>query len=138
VKQAVKIPVIANGDIRSATDAKAALAASGADGVMVGRAAQGRPWAMAEIATEVFGAPAPDVPEGAALTEMIARHYEDMLSFYGRVLGPRVARKHLGWYMDRAGTPGTLRKAILTEGNPLKVLRLLPEVFVTGPETVAA
>jgi tRNA-dihydrouridine synthase B len=49
---------------------------------------------------------------------MIAGHYEDMLSFYGRVLGPRVARKHLGWYMDGAGTPGPLRKAILTEADP--------------------
>jgi tRNA-dihydrouridine synthase B len=103
----VSIPVIANGDICTADDdARAALAASGADGVMVGRGAQGRPWALAEIAAEVFGAPAPDVPEGADLTAMIARHYEDMLSFYGRVLGPRVARKHLGWYMDGAGTPG--------------------------------
>jgi tRNA-dihydrouridine synthase B len=75
-------------------------------GVMVGRGAQGRPWALAEIAAAVFGAPAPMSPKARTLTDDVARHYEDMLSFYGRVLGPRVARKHLGWYMDGAGTPG--------------------------------
>ena len=97
--------MIANGDIRSCEDAGAALAASRADGVMVGRGAQGRPWALAGIAAALFGAPAPAIPEGADRADMVADHYEDMLSFYGRVLGPRVARKHLGWYMDEVGTP---------------------------------
>jgi tRNA-dihydrouridine synthase B len=59
-----------------------------------------------------------------------------MLSFYGRILGPRVARKHLGWYMDGAGTPRGLRKAILTEADPRRVLRLLSDAI--GPDAGAA
>jgi nifR3 family TIM-barrel protein len=138
VRAAVSIPVIANGDIRGPADAKAARAASGAVGVMVGRAAQGRPWVLAEIAAALHGGPAPDVPYGRALADMVGRHYEDMLSFYGPTLGVRVARKHLGWYMDAAGTPGVSRKALLTESDPAAVLRRLPEALDVAPEAAAA
>lgn len=126
VRRAVRIPVLANGDITGAAAARAALAASGADGVMVGRGAQGRPWLPALIAHEVFGAPAPRIPRGAALADMVAGHYEAMLSFHGTALGARVARKHLGWYMEAAGTPATLRAGILTAESPAEVLRRLP------------
>ena len=129
VKEAVSVPVIANGDIVDTATAGQALAASGADGVMVGRGAQGRPWVLAEIAAALFGAPAPDIPRGAALAEMVAAHYEEMLSFYGEDLGLRVARKHLGWYMDDAGTPGDLRRLIQTSRDPKEVLARLPEAF---------
>ena len=120
VKAAVSIPVIANGDITGPETARRALAASGADGVMVGRGIQGQPWLLSEIAANLCGAPAPAVPTGSALADMAAEHYADMLSFYGRVLGARVARKHLGWYMDWAGTPAALRRAILTEARACK------------------
>ncbi|GAB4296118.1 MAG: tRNA dihydrouridine synthase DusB [Roseovarius sp.] len=129
VRAAVRIPVIANGDIASAADARQALAASGADGVMVGRAARGRPWLLAELAHALFGTPAPKVPRGAALVALVAGHYQDMLSLYGRACGLRAARKHLGWYMDHAGTGATLRRAVLTAGSPEAVLRLLPEAL---------
>lgn len=129
VREAVNIPLIANGDIAGPVSAAKARALSGADGVMIGRAARGRPWLLAEVAHALFGAPAPRVPEGAALAEMVAEHYEAMLGFYGADLGGRVARKHLGWYMDTADADVGLRRQVLTAGTPAQVLRLLPEVF---------
>lgn len=129
IKDAVSIPVIANGDIVDAATAREALRLSRADGVMIGRGAQGRPWLLAQVAAELHGLPQPKVPQGAALTEMIIQHYEAMLSFYGAEMGRKVARKHLGWYMDDAGTEPALRKAILTHADPKDVLRDLPDAM---------
>jgi nifR3 family TIM-barrel protein len=129
VRDAVSIPVIANGDIVDAASARTALARSGASGVMIGRGAQGRPWVLAQVAAELAGTPQPVIPRGAALVEMVCGHYDAMLSFYGHDLGRRVARKHLGWYMDDAGTPGHLRKAILTHTDPRDVLRDVPDAL---------
>lgn len=128
VKRAVAIPVVANGDVTDASTARTALSASGADGVMVGRGIAGRPWQIARIAAALAGRPLPDAPQGAAFAAMVAGHYEDMLAFYGRDLGGRVARKHLGWYMDRAGTPPPLRREILTAA-PEAVPRALPSAL---------
>ncbi len=129
VKAAVRIPVIANGDILGAETATAALQASGADGVMVGRGAQGAPWRLAEIAAVLYGTPAPVVPKGTALADLVIGHYEDMLGYYGRDLGLRMARKHLGWYMDQAGA--TLGRAeILTGVEPSVVIAHLARTFV--------
>ncbi|MFV2002924.1 MAG: tRNA dihydrouridine synthase DusB, partial [Paracoccaceae bacterium] len=99
---AVSIPVIANGDITTAAAAAQALRLSGAAGVMIGRAAQGAPWRLAEISAALYRTAAPAVPEGGALHDLVAGHYQDMLCHYGAPLGVRVARKHLGWYMDGA------------------------------------
>ncbi len=129
VKQNVTIPVIANGDIIDAQTARTALSQSQGDGVMIGRGAQGRPWQLAEIAHEIFGTPAPKVPSGAALVDMVSAHYQSMLGFYGITMGLRVARKHLGWYMDVTGTIPTLRRQILIAKTPSDVLRLLPEAL---------
>ena len=126
VKEAVSIPVIANGDICNAQNARDALDASGADGVMIGRGAQGRPWILQEIAHDLCGAPAPVLPNYAEFCDMISGHYEAMLMFYGRDLGLRGARKHLGWYMDVANTPLALRREVLTATDTSQVLRLLP------------
>lgn len=125
VVQAVDIPVLANGDIVDVDSAAQARDLSGARGVMVGRGAQGRPWVLAQIAHALWGAPAPRVPTGAALVDLVAGHYEAMLAFYGAALGGKVARKHLGWYMDEAGTPPALRRHLLT-APPAQVLSLLP------------
>lgn len=138
VVEAVGIPVIANGDITGPDTARRALAASGAAGVMVGRGIQGRPWALAEIAAALHGGAEPDIPAGDDLVDLVAGHYQAMLSFYGTALGLRVARKHLGWYMDGAGTPSTLRRAILTAPRPETVIALIPDALAAAPERRAA
>ena len=137
IKDAVSIPVIANGDIVDSATARTALAQSGADGVMVGRGAQGRPWVLAQIAADIYGTPKPDIPKGHKLVDMIAAHYEAMLDFYGSDLGNRVARKHLGWYMDGAGTVPALRKFILTAKNSQDVLSALPNALLTDVRQAA-
>jgi nifR3 family TIM-barrel protein len=129
VKEAVTIPVIANGDILSAADAARALALSGADGVMVGRGAQGAPWRLAGIAAALFGRPAPVVPEGPARARLILGHYDDMLDFYGPDLGLRVARKHLGWYADEAGADPALRARMMVAADPAEVRDLIRAAF---------
>lgn len=128
VVETVDVPVIANGDIVDAASARAALSASGAAGVMVGRGVQGAPWTLAEIAANLAAAPAPVVPVGNAFAAMAADHYDATLGFYGTDLGRRVIRKHLGWYMDRAGTPAALRRHVLT-GAPAEVLAALPDAL---------
>ncbi len=138
VKEAVTIPVIANGDIVDAASARRALELSQADGVMIGRGAQGRPWLLAEVAHALYGSPAPDIPEGQTFVDLVVRHYETMLAFYGDVLGLRVARKHLGWFMDTAKTTPDLRRAVLTAKSPREVLHLLPGALLSTPGMAAA
>jgi len=128
VTEAVDIPVLANGDIVDGASARAAQAQSGAAGVMIGRGAQGRPWLLAQVAAELYGTPAPVVPRGSALADLVTAHFGAMLAFYGTDLGGRAARKHLGWYMDHVGTAAGLRREVLTAA-PAQVLGLLPEAI---------
>ncbi len=138
-KAAVNVPVIANGDVVDAASARRALAASKADGVMIGRGARGRPWLLAQIAAELWDGAAPVVPQGGARAALVAGHYQAMLSFYGRSLGARVARKHLGWYLDDCGAGPTLRRAVLTLDDPDRMAPLLDEAFaIPQPREVAA
>ena len=136
VKDAVTIPVIANGDIVDAGSARAALAASGADGVMVGRGAQGAPWRLAQIGAALFGTPAPVVPQGAALGDLVIGHYEDMLAFYGVDLGVKVARKHLGWYLEEAGLQDH-RAVVMAAATPNTAIAALRHAFDDATQVAA-
>ena len=129
VKAAVSVPVIANGDIRSAADARRCLAESEADGVMIGRGAQGRPWAPAAIAAELEGriaSPVPDLPE---IGRIACDHYEDLLRCGEVEHGVRIARKHLGWYGEHLADPKSFRQAVMTEEDPARVLAAIESHF---------
>ena len=117
VRDVVSIPLIANGDVRSAADAGEILRRSGADSVMIGRAAQGRPWQVGVIGGHAQ-------PPREEKVRAMAEHYEAMLLFYGREAGLRHARKHLGWYLDElvADAPVEERNAIMRSGDPQDVM----------------
>ena len=132
VVASVAIPVIANGDVTDLAGARACLAASGAAGVMVGRAAVGRPWLVGEIADALAGRH-PRVLSAAEKAEAASEHYEGLLDLYGIRMGVRHARKHLAAYVDGAG-PGALsaadRTRLLTTGDPAVALALLQRAFL--------
>ncbi|HEY5365454.1 MAG TPA: tRNA dihydrouridine synthase DusB [Casimicrobiaceae bacterium] len=98
VKRAVSIPVFANGDIASPQHARRVLAVTGADGLMIGRAAQGRPWIFREITHYLATGTLLPPPTVAEVREVIVAHLADHHAFYGEAMGVRIARKHLGWY----------------------------------------
>lgn len=130
VKEAVSIPVIANGDIVDAQTARQAMKASCADGVMIGRGAYGKPWLLAQIASELFGETPPKIPQGNEIIDLIKEHYRAMIDFYGAYLGLRVARKHLKWYLTDLMVPSEIMKSVLRETDPDVVLNMLDDIAI--------
>lgn len=118
VRDAVDVPLIVNGDIRDVQTAREAMHASGADGIMIGRASYGRPDLPGAIAAGLSGL-SPD-----AMPYDMVRHYAEMIEFYGPDLGVRCARKHVGWWLERLSAPldRTLKAAIMTSADPEFVL----------------
>jgi hypothetical protein len=104
IKQAVSIPVLANGDIDSPQKAKAVLAATGADGLLIGRAAQGRPWIFREIEHYRRTGEQLPAPTLSEVEQILLEHLAALHAFYGDVMGVRIARKHVSWYL--ATLPG--------------------------------
>jgi tRNA-dihydrouridine synthase B len=113
IKQAVRIPVIANGDIDSAGKAAHVVALTGVDGVMVGRAAQGRPWIFREIEAALAGMAAPAEPSAAELRDIMMAHLRDLYDFYGPGPGVRIARKHIGWYCRERPQALAFRQSVM-------------------------
>lgn len=139
VKRAVSIPLVANGDVTSVEDAARILKATGADGVMIGRGAYGRPWLMGHAAHYLATGKILPEPQGETLAELIREHYEALLRHYGRHIGLRAARKHLSWYLEADErrfrmTPEPERQRLLTSTDPEAVLDLVATIFSRGIE----
>lgn len=140
VVQAVTIPVIANGDIASAADARRALELSGAAGVMVGRGAQGKPWLPGAIERALKHGGEVSPPPRARLLQSLLALYDDTLDFYDGALGVRVARKHIAWMIDAefGAAAREVRKDICVLEDPRRVREALIRLFDDGLERAAA
>lgn len=127
VREVISIPLVANGDVETVEDAHEILRRSGADAVMLGRGAQGRPWHPGVLAGHAL----PSVRE---MADVGCEHYEMMLEFYGREAGLRHARKQVGWYLDRCAPhfAAERKAALMTEKNADVVARILWDAIATG------
>ncbi len=141
VKQEIAIPLIANGDVKSISDVNTILEESQADGIMIGRGAYGAPWLPGRIATYLETGEDPGNPPLDIQEQTIRNHYQDMINHYDEFMGVRIARKHLGWYLENL-TDNTVelkkwRSLMCRENNPDKVLNHISAFFENLYEVAA-
>jgi len=129
VKASVKIPVVANGDIATPEKARDVLAATGADAIMIGRAAQGRPWLFREIEHFLKTGERMPMPRIDEIQQVMNEHLEDHYAFYGEFTGVRTARKHIGWYTRGLSGAGTFRHRMNTLDTTKEQLLAVNEFF---------
>lgn len=131
VKASVRIPVLANGDVVTPQQAKHVLDVTGADAVMVGRGAQGRPWIFCEIAHYLATGETLPEPAPAEVCDILVHHLEHLYAFYGELQGVRIARKHLGWYAKDRPENAAFRNVVNRAENAQDQLRLTREYFAS-------
>ena len=129
IKAAIKIPVIANGDIRNPADAKAVLDSTGADAIMIGRAAQGRPWIFTEIKHYLETGEILPAPGIAQIRELMMEHIQALYEFYGEYTGVRVARKHISWYSKGQPDGGAFRNEVNRVDSVERQLQIINAYF---------
>jgi len=132
IKAAVKIPVFANGDVDSPQHARQILLATGCDGIMIGRAAQGRPWIFDDVNFFLTTGESRASLAMEKVRDIMRAHLEDLYAFYGDETGVRVARKHLSWYLRQHPGQDTLRNRLVVIETPREQLTTLLEHFDTG------
>jgi tRNA-dihydrouridine synthase B len=139
IKQSVSIPVIANGDITSFEKSLEVLQLTGADGLMIGRAAQGRPWIFREMNRVVEHNPSSPLLEKKFVRDIMLDHLSDLYQFYGETTGVRVARKHLSWYCAGLKNSEAFRFQAVRADSACEQLRLTRQYFDrTGEDARAA
>ncbi|MEW5789557.1 MAG: tRNA dihydrouridine synthase DusB [Pseudomonadota bacterium] len=129
VKAEARIPVIANGDITSPEKAKFVLDYTGADAIMIGRAAQGRPWLFREIGQYLETGVKLPAPEVAEIHDLLLAHLDDLYNFYGQVAGMRMARKHIAWYTRGLADSASFRHAMNQLESPAAQLEAVNDFF---------